>query len=197
VGTGFPVRTRAKKTASRLLRKGDATFFAGPAQPALGPRRCRAYKHFMSEVYADPEAMSAAQIESGEIFAPRFDAAGLITVVAVDHETMAVLMLAHMNETALRLTLEHGEVHYFSRSRGKLWKKGETSGERQKLVEIRVDCDQDALLLLVRRIGRGAACHTGRASCFYRKISGENGEMRLEFIGDDPLFDPREVYGDQ
>jgi phosphoribosyl-AMP cyclohydrolase len=104
-------------------------------------------------------------------------------------------MLAHMNAEALAKTLETGEAHYFSRSRGKIWKKGETSGEIQKLVEMRTDCDQDAFLVVVEQIGRGAACHTGRKTCFYRRVELTGGEARLVQTGEPRLFDPVEVYG--
>jgi phosphoribosyl-AMP cyclohydrolase len=100
-------------------------------------------------------------------------------------------MVAHMNAEALRLTIETGEVHYYSRSRGKLWKKGETSGEVQKLIGLSVDCDQDTLLLRVEQTGRGAACHTGRKSCFYRVLK----DGKLVDTGEPRLFDPEEVYG--
>ncbi len=135
-------------------------------------------------------------IEQGTGFAPKFDAAGLITAVAIDAETREPLMLAYMNEESLRLTLEKGEAVYWSRSRQKLWHKGETSGHVQKVVEIRTDCDQDALVLYVHQVGAGA-CHTGRGSCFYRKVvaPGPDGGPALEFVGGDPSFDPGEVYG--
>jgi phosphoribosyl-AMP cyclohydrolase len=99
-------------------------------------------------------------------------------------------MVAHMNAEALSLTIATGNVHYYSRSRGKIWKKGETSGEIQKLLELRTDCDQDALLLVVEQTGRGAACHTGRKSCFYRRL--DNGA--LSDLGLPRLFDPHAVY---
>ncbi|MEX0628954.1 MAG: phosphoribosyl-AMP cyclohydrolase, partial [Cucumibacter sp.] len=91
-------------------------------------------------------------------------------------------------------TLGTGEVHYFSRSRNRLWKKGETSGEVQKLVEMRVDCDQDVLWLKVEMTGRGAACHTGRRSCFYRKVTAEGETVALEDLGGAPIFDPDDIY---
>jgi len=144
--------------------------------------------------FTDPRSLSHDALEEGDLFAPRFDEKGLVTAIAVEAVGGAVLMVAHMNAEALSLTLETGEVHYFSRSRGKLWKKGETSGEVQKLVEIRVDCDQDALLLLVEQTGRGAACHTGRKSCFYRRVAVEGGEARLADTGEKKLFDPELVY---
>lgn len=97
-----------------------------------------------------------------------FDADGLVAAVAQQHDTAEVLMLAWMNREAVTRTLESGEVWYWSRSRGKLWRKGETSGQTQKLVELRVDCDGDAVLLLVEQ--KGVACHTGRRSCFFRAL---------------------------
>ena len=123
-------------------------------------------------------------------FLPRFDAAGLVTAIVTDADTGVLLMVAHMNAEALRLTIETGEVHYYSRSRKALWKKGETSGEVQKLVELRTDCDQDVILMSVEQTGRGAACHTGRKSCFYRVL--KDGE--LADSGEKRLFDPAEVY---
>jgi phosphoribosyl-AMP cyclohydrolase len=148
----------------------------------------------MALSFTDPQALSHDALEEGDLFAPRFDDNGLVTAITVEASTGAVLMLAHMNAEALSLTLETGEVHYYSRSRGKLWKKGETSGEVQKLVEVRTDCDQDALLVLVEQTGRGAACHTGRKTCFYRKVELVNGEARLQQTGEQRLFDPEVVY---
>ncbi|MGN6101048.1 MAG: phosphoribosyl-AMP cyclohydrolase [Devosia sp.] len=148
----------------------------------------------MAPSFADPHSLSHDALEEGEVFAPRFDDKGLVTAITVEATSGAVLMLAHMNAEALSLTLETGEAHYFSRSRGKLWKKGETSGEVQRLVEIRVDCDQDALLVLVEQTGRGAACHTGRKTCFYRKVVRHDGEASLAETGEKRLFDPELVY---
>jgi len=148
----------------------------------------------MALSFTDPHTLSPDVIEEGSEFAPRFDDNGLVTAIAVEAASGAVLMLAHMNAEALRLTLETGEVHYFSRSRNRLWKKGETSGEVQKLVEIRADCDQDALLVLVEQTGRGAACHTGRKSCFYRRVVTEGGAVGLVDTGEPRLFDPELVY---
>jgi phosphoribosyl-AMP cyclohydrolase len=113
--------------------------------------------------------------ENGVEFAPRFSADGLLTCVTVDARDGAVLMLAHMNAEALAKTLESGVVHYWSRSRGELWRKGDTSGQVQRLVELRVDCDQDALLARVEVGGDGGACHTGRRSCFYRRVELQDG----------------------
>lgn len=145
----------------------------------------------MNTSFADPTALSHADLEEGTLFAPKFDAHGLVTAVAQEAGSNRVLMVAHMNAEALRLTIETGEVHYYSRSRKKLWKKGESSGEIQKLVEMRTDCDQDVVLLLVEQTGRGAACHTGRKSCFYRIIEDA---ATLRQSGEPRLFDPAEVY---
>ena len=123
---------------------------------------------------------TTADIENGADFAPRFSAEGLITCVTVAAGDGAVLMLAHMNAEALEKTLETGIVHYWSRSRGQLWRKGDTSGQIQRLVELRVDCDQDAVLARVEVGGDGGACHTGRRSCFYRKVTLAEGRARLE-----------------
>ena len=117
-----------------------------------------------------PTAASTEDLERGTILAPRFDANGLVAAIAQHAETGEVLMLAWMNAEALRLTLDTGEAHYFSRSRNALWKKGETSGQVQTVVEVRVDCDQDAVLLKVRPQGDGGACHVGFRSCFYRAV---------------------------
>ncbi|HLV83960.1 MAG TPA: phosphoribosyl-AMP cyclohydrolase [Devosia sp.] len=149
----------------------------------------------MSFSFADPTTLTHDQLEEGTDFAPRFDAAGLVTVVTVEAGSNDVLMLAHMNAEALALTLQTGVAHYWSRSRGKLWKKGETSGETQQVVELRTDCDQDAIVLVVNQTGRGAACHTGRKSCFYRRASVSGDTATLQDTGLPRLFDPREVYG--
>jgi phosphoribosyl-AMP cyclohydrolase len=107
-------------------------------------------------------------------FSPNFEKAqGLITAVTVDAESGEVLMVAYMNEEAFRLTLETGKVHYFSRSRNKLWKKGESSGNMQELVEMRVDCDLDAVVVKAKQ--KGPACHEGFRSCFFRTVTAEGG----------------------
>ena len=131
-------------------------------------------------------------IEEGLNFEPKFDASGLVTCVATDAGTGEVLMVAHMNDEALRQTIATGEAWYFSRSRNALWRKGETSGHVQRLVEMRMDCDQDAVWIRVEQAG--AACHTGRRSCFYRKVTGGEGGLRLSFVDADRLFDPAKVY---
>jgi phosphoribosyl-AMP cyclohydrolase len=131
------------------------------------------------ETFFQPPAPDKAAAEEGMAFRPRFDAAGLISVIVTDAADGSVLMFAHMNAQALRLTLETGEVHFWSRSRQALWRKGETSGNVLRVEEIRVDCDQDALWIKASLSGE-AACHTGRRSCFYRRIVGKGREPRLE-----------------
>jgi phosphoribosyl-AMP cyclohydrolase len=118
----------------------------------------------------------------------RFNADGLIPAIAQAHDTGEILMLAWMNRDAVEETLATGQVCYFSRSRGKLWRKGETSGQTQKLVELRIDCDGDAMLLLVEQTG--VACHTGRKTCFFRAV--RNGELVTLA---DPEISPAELYG--
>ncbi|WP_417433792.1 phosphoribosyl-AMP cyclohydrolase [Hoeflea sp.] len=140
-----------------------------------------------------PAPADKSALEEGTELTPRFDANGLITAVVTDSRDNAVLMLAHMNDEALRLTIDTGVAHYWSRSRKALWKKGETSGNLQMVDEIRIDCDQDAILLKVRVTGADATCHTGRRSCFFRKVTVKDGETRLE-IDSEPLFDPAKVY---
>jgi phosphoribosyl-AMP cyclohydrolase len=118
--------------------------------------------------------------DSIDRFDPRFDAAGLVTAIVTDAATGTLLMVAHMNADAIRLTQETGQAHFWSRSRGQMWRKGETSGNGLTLVEMRVDCDQDALLLRVEPAG--PACHTGRRSCFYRRVEADGS---LTFLDDD------------
>ena len=118
------------------------------------------------------------EIEEGLAFTPVFDADGLIPAVTTDAATREVLMVAWMNEEALRETLRTGVVHYWSRSRKSLWRKGDTSGQIQTLVEMRVDCDQDTLLLAVTVGGDGGCCHTGRRACFYRRVQPD-GSLRF------------------
>jgi len=125
-----------------------------------------------------------AELESGASFTPRFDEKGLVTAVVTDADRGDVLMVAHMNAEALALTLETGIAHYWSRSRNTLWKKGETSGNIQSVVELRTDCDQDALWLRVRVAGDNATCHTGRRSCFYRTVDSKQGNVSLIHTGD-------------
>lgn len=120
------------------------------------------------------------QRDTTDRFRPRFDAAGLVTAIVTDADSGVLLMVAHMNQAAIDRTRETGQAHFWSRSRGALWRKGETSGNGLDLVEMRVDCDQDALLLRVNPAG--PACHTGRRSCFYRRVESDG---RLTFLADD------------
>ena len=131
---------------------------------------------------ADPGRDALSDPEEGAAFQPKFGPEGLATCVAIDAERGDVLMVAHMNEAALHATLATGVVHYWSRSRGALWRKGDRSGQTQRLVEMRVDCDQDAFLAFVEVGGDGGACHTGRRSCFYRRVEADGAEARLAFI---------------
>ena len=132
------------------------------------------------------------QLEEALDFAPKFDKDGLIPALAMDAATKEPLMLAYMNAESLRRTLEIGEAVYWSRSRQEFWHKGATSGHIQRIIEIRTDCDQDALILMVEQIGAGA-CHTGRGSCFYRKVVP--GTVKLAMTGGEKSFDPAAVYG--
>ena len=130
--------------------------------------------------------------EEGLAFQPKFDASGLVTCVATDAATGDVLMVAHMNDEALRKTIATGEAWYFSRSRSALWRKGESSGQTQRVVEMRADCDQDTIWIRVEQAG--AACHTGRRTCFYRKVEAGAGGSRLSLVDADRLFDPAKIY---
>ena len=143
-----------------------------------------------SGLFAPPG--SAAEVEEGHTLSPKFDANGLVTCVATDARTGDVLMVAHMNDEALRQTIASGEAWYFSRSRNALWRKGETSGQVQRVVEMRLDCDQDAVWIRVEQ--SGAACHTGRRSCFYRAVTAGGGGAQLSFVDAERLFDPKDVY---
>jgi phosphoribosyl-AMP cyclohydrolase len=137
-------------------------------------------------------AGAASDLEEAKTLTPKFDADGLVTAVATDAASGEVLMVAHMNAQALAKTIESGEAWYYSRSRRALWKKGETSGHTQRVVEMRIDCDQDAVWIKVEQVG--GACHTGRRSCFYRAVPlGKAGAVALELVGE-PVFDPKAVY---
>jgi phosphoribosyl-AMP cyclohydrolase len=137
---------------------------------------------------------STKDLEEGLALAPKFDADGLVTCVATDAKSGDVLMVAHMNAEAVKRTIETGEAWYYSRSRRALWKKGESSGHLQRVVEMRIDCDQDAVWIKVEQHGAGA-CHTGRQSCFYRAVPlGKSGAVTLEFRDADKTFDPGKVY---
>jgi len=132
-------------------------------------------------VKASTQDAAPAGIEESDRFTPRFDANGLIPTVTLDAASGDVLMVAWMNELALRLTLESGFVHYWSRSRQCIWKKGETSGAYQRVVEIRTDCDQDVVLVRAAVEDRTNTCHTGRESCFYRRVPLGAGPIERAF----------------
>jgi phosphoribosyl-AMP cyclohydrolase len=132
-------------------------------------------------------------IEEGVEFIPKFDDNGLITAIAQDSQSGQILMVAYMNRQALDLTIQTGYATYFSRSRQKLWKKGEQSGHVQKVEQILVDCDQDCLILKV--IADAGQCHVGYRSCFYRVLKN-NTDKRLEFIAD-KVYDPKKIYRKQ
>jgi phosphoribosyl-AMP cyclohydrolase len=138
---------------------------------------------------------STQDVEEGRTLSPKFDGEGLLTCVATDARSGDVLMVAHMNAAALQKTIATGEAWYFSRSRRSLWRKGETSGHVQHVLEMRIDCDQDAVWIRVEQEGPGA-CHTGRRSCFYRAVPlGKPGAVTLEFCDAEKAFDPKAVYG--
>ena len=143
---------------------------------------------------------SIFEVEEGKFLAPKFDASGLISVTTTDSLTGDLLMHGYMNEQALKKTIETREAHYWSRSRKALWHKGKTSGFVQKVIELRIDDDQDALWMSVD-IGNGASCHVGYKSCFYRSIPlgpiKKNEEVELEFKEKEKKFDPEKVYKGQ
>jgi phosphoribosyl-AMP cyclohydrolase len=140
------------------------------------------------------------QVEEGHELAPKFDANGLIPVVTTDYASGELLMHGYMNAEALARTIETGEAHYFSRSRQAIWHKGATSGLVQKIREMRIDDDQDAVWLRVDVAGNGASCHVGYRSCFYRSLpTGEtpaDGPVALNYEETEKVFDPKAVYGD-
>jgi phosphoribosyl-AMP cyclohydrolase len=143
--------------------------------------------------------LSVEQVEEGRELAPKFDADGLLPVVTTDASSGDVLMLGYMNAEALARTIETGEAHYWSRSRKTLWHKGATSGLVQKVVDMRIDDDQDAVWLKVDVAGSGASCHVGYRSCFYRSIptgTVPSPTLKLRFQEQEKTFDPEDVYGD-
>lgn len=144
-----------------------------------------------------PPPGSHDELEEGLVLTPKFDRDGLIAAIVTDAESGGVLMFAHMNAEALEATIATGVAHFWSRSRAKLWRKGETSGHEMTVSELRIDCDQDALWLSVRVAGTGAACHTGRKSCFYRAVPTGEGATgaALQSVDDVRLFDPAKIYG--
>ena len=131
--------------------------------------------------------------DAGLDFQPKFGSDGLITAVVSDHKSGEPLMVAHMDSEALETTLKTGQAHFFSRSRKSLWHKGGTSGNVLKVHEILIDCDQDCIWLKAEPMRHGAACHTGRRSCFYRKVQLTDGTIVLQDTGDEPLFDPQKT----
>lgn len=138
------------------------------------------------------------QVEEGHELAPKFDSSGLIPCVTTDFQSGEVLMVAVMNREALAKTIKMGEAHYYSRSRQQLWHKGATSGLIQKVVEMRIDDDQDCIWLRVEVTG-SASCHVGYRSCFYRKVpvgAKRKEGVSLEFTEKEKMFDPKKVYGD-
>jgi phosphoribosyl-AMP cyclohydrolase len=148
------------------------------------------------KTYRFAPRLNPEQIEEGHVLVPKFDVDGLITCVVSDAWSGEVLMVAHMNAEALGRTIETREAWYYSRSRKTLWRKGETSGHSQRVVEMRVDCDQDAIWIRVEQVGLGA-CHTGRKTCFYRAVNlkeAVGAATLLEFRDAEKMFDPKEVY---
>ena len=140
---------------------------------------------------------NVAEIEEGNLLSPKFDNDGLIPVITMCSKTKEILMHGYMNVEALKKTIETKEAHYFSRSRKEIWHKGKTSGFVQKVLEIKIDDDQDSVWLTVD-IGDGASCHVGYRSCFYRSIPfGDNkSSIVLKFEEKEKVFDPKEIYGD-
>ena len=140
------------------------------------------------------------EVEEGKYLAPKFDKNGLIPVITTDFETGGILMHGYMNDEALKKTIESKEVYYWSRSRNKIWHKGQVSGFVQKVKEIRIDDDQDSIWISVD-IGKGASCHVGYRSCFYRSIplgKIENDEkLEIKFEENKKIFDPKKVYKDE
>nr|WP_250810638.1 phosphoribosyl-AMP cyclohydrolase [Neorhizobium tomejilense] len=145
----------------------------------------------------DQPSADKTELEGAGAFTPRFDQNGLVTAVVTDIRDGELLMVAHMDAEALALTVETGIAHYYSRSRAKIWKKGESSGNLQTVHELRTDCDQDAVWLKVSVGGHDATCHTGRRSCFYRTVTQSDGRAVLEITDDQRHFDPAVVYSDQ
>ena len=140
------------------------------------------------------------EVEEGKYLSPKFDENGLIPVITTDFQSGGILMHGYMNDEALKKTIETKEAHYWSRSRKKIWRKGQVSGFIQKVKEIRIDDDQDSVWLSVD-IGNGASCHVGYRSCFYRSIPlgkiKDDKELEIEFKEKEKIFDPKKVYKDE
>ena len=141
---------------------------------------------------------SVEEIEEGRELQPKFDKNGLIPVVTMDYKSKTILMHGYMNNKSLSLSIETGFAHYWSRSRGIIWKKGETSGLYQKIIDMVIDDDQDSIWINVKVSGNGASCHVGYKSCFYRKVvfNKKNMSTKLEYIEKKKVFDPKKIYGD-
>ena len=151
--------------------------------------------HYFTHMFKKRE--SVFEVEEGRFLSPKFDSDGLIPVVTTDYKSGDVLMHGYMNEEALRKTIETKEAHYWSRSRKSLWHKGKSSGFIQKVIELRIDDDQDSVWIKVD-IGDGASCHVGYKSCFYRSVPLEridnNNEVKMDFKEKEKKFDPKKVY---
>ena len=154
--------------------------------------------HYFTPMFKKRE--SIFEVEEGKFLSPKFDADGLIPVVTTDHKSGDVLMHGYMNEDALKKTIETKEAHYWSRSRKSLWHKGKSSGFIQKVIELRIDDDQDSVWIKVD-IGDGASCHVGYKSCFYRSIPlgkiKNDTEVKMDFKEKEKKFDPKKVYKNQ
>jgi phosphoribosyl-AMP cyclohydrolase len=184
-------------------RKSLGTLGLEAGDAGIRPARARGVKTVTESAAAEGSELfgkrvTVEQVEEGHDLAPKFDAAGFIPCVTTDFHSGEVLMVAVMNREALAKTIETGEAHYFSRSRQQLWHKGGTSGLVQKVVEMRIDDDQDCVWLRVEVAG-GASCHVGYRSCFYRKVpvgTERKQGTALEFLEQEKMFDPQAVYGD-
>ena len=149
----------------------------------------------MTEDKTFPARGSIEEIEEGALLQPKFDEKGLIPCIVQDADSGEILMFAYMNSTALQASISTGLAHYYSRSRNKLWKKGEQSGNFQRIVSLLIDCDQDCVLIKVK-IDGGASCHLGYRSCFFRGVEdlSENTDFKLDFTEKEKVFDPKKVY---
>ena len=154
--------------------------------------------HYFSNMFKKRE--SVFEVEEGKFLSPKFDSQGLIPVITTDSKTGEVLMHGYMNTEALKKTIETKEAHYWSRSRKSIWHKGKTSGFTQKVIQIRIDDDQDSVWLSVD-IGNGASCHVGYKSCFYRSIPlgkiDQSEKVEMKFEEKEKKFDPEKVYKGQ
>ena len=141
---------------------------------------------------------SVEEVEEGNELQPKFDSQGLIPAITVEYNSNEILMHGYMNEEALRLSIETKKAHYWSRSRKSIWKKGEISGLYQTIKQIKIDDDQDCIILFVDLEGLQASCHVGYKSCFYREISKKNDNFsgKLKFTENEKVFDPKKIYGD-